>query len=72
MAALRREEIRLPSPARFWRSLVACGGMASVLLLLPSFAPPLAVIVGATSYGVVLYLLGGLRVRRGELPALTV
>jgi O-antigen/teichoic acid export membrane protein len=72
MAALRREEIRLPSPARFWRSLVACAGMASVLLLLPSFAPALAVIVGAASYGVALYLLGGLRVRRGELPALTV
>jgi O-antigen/teichoic acid export membrane protein len=72
MAALRREAIGLPSPARFWRALVAGAGMAGVLLLLPRFAPPVAVLVGAASYAGALYLLGGLRVRRGELPALTV
>jgi Uncharacterized membrane protein, putative virulence factor len=72
MAALRREAIGLPSPARFWRALAAGAGMAGVLLLLPRFAPPVAVLVGAASYAGALYLLGGLRVRRGELPALTV
>ncbi len=72
MAALRREDIRLPSPARFWRSLVAGAGMAAVLLLLPAFAPPVAVLVGAASYAAALSLLGGLRIRRGQLPALTV
>ena len=72
MAALRGEAIRLPDPVRFWRSLVACGAMAGALLLLPSFAPPVAVMVGAASYAGALYLVGGLRVRRGQLPALTV
>jgi O-antigen/teichoic acid export membrane protein len=72
MAAVRREAIRLPSPARFWRSLVAGAGMAAVLLLLPAFAPPVAVLVGGASYAAGLYLLGGLQVRRGQLPALTV
>ena len=72
MAALRREEIRLPSPARFWRTLIACAAMAGALLLLPSLAPPVAVLLGAASYAAVLTLLGGLRVRRGQLPALTV
>jgi hypothetical protein len=46
--------------------------MAAVLLLLPAFAPPVAVLVGAASYAAALYLLGGLQVRRGQLPALTV
>lgn len=72
MAALRREDIRLPSPARFWRSLVAGAGMAGVLLLLPALPLPAAVLVGAVSYAGVLSLLGGLRIRRGQLPALTV
>lgn len=72
MAALRRENIRLPSPARFWRSLVAGAGMAGVLLLLPALPLPVAVLVGAVSYAGVLSLLGGLRIRRGQLPALTV
>jgi O-antigen/teichoic acid export membrane protein len=72
MAALRGEDIRVPGPARFWRSLAAGAGMTAVLLLLPGFAPPVAVLVGAASYAAALYLLGGLRVRRGELPALTV
>jgi O-antigen/teichoic acid export membrane protein len=72
MLALRRVEIRLPAPARFWRSLVAGAGMTGVLLLLPSLAPPVAVMVGAACYGAALWLLGGLRIRRGQLPALTV
>jgi O-antigen/teichoic acid export membrane protein len=72
MLALRTVEIGPPAPARFWRSLMAAAGMTGVLLLLPSLAPPVAVMVGAACYGAALYLLGGLRIRRGQLPALTV
>ena len=72
MAAVRREDIRLPSPARFWRTVAASAGMAGVLLVLPAVAAPVAVMVGGAAYAAGLYLVGGLQLRRGQRPALTV
>lgn len=59
------------SPARYWKSLLAGAAMAGIVLLLPGDSLLLAVAVGAPVYVLTLALVGGIRVRRGALPELT-
>lgn len=64
--------LSLPSPARFWRVLLAGGVMAGVVALADLKTAWLAVALGAVVYAVALLLVGGIKVRRGGLPDLTV
>jgi hypothetical protein len=57
---------------RYWRSLLAGVAMAVAVLLLPGDSLLLSVLVGATVYAAALAAVGGLRLRRGALPELTV
>jgi O-antigen/teichoic acid export membrane protein len=61
---------------RFWRATVAGLAMAALLVALRSWSAPwafpLAVAAGSAAYLAALALLGGIRFRRGGLPALTV
>jgi O-antigen/teichoic acid export membrane protein len=59
-------------PVRYWRSLLAGVAMAVAVLLLPGDSLLLSVLVGATVYVAALAAVGGLRLRRGALPELTV
>jgi O-antigen/teichoic acid export membrane protein len=59
-------------PRRFWRSLLAGLVMATVVVLAPLPAVWMSVAAGGTAYVVALYLAGGIRFRRGELPELLV
>lgn len=63
---------RPAGPERFWRASLAGGAMAAVLLALRSLPFPVAVSVGVAAYLAGLAALGGIRFRRGALPALTV
>ena len=69
---LRREGYALTGLSRFWRSLVAGGAMAGLLLTVGPDSIWLAIPLGALGYLAVLTVLGGLRFRKGALPALTV
>jgi hypothetical protein len=61
----------LTSPRRFWRPLAAGAGMAAVLIALRLEAVWAAVGAGAVVYAVALLVLGGLKLRRGALPELS-
>jgi O-antigen/teichoic acid export membrane protein len=63
---------RLPSPRRFWRSLLAAGVMAAVVGLSGVRPVWLSVATGAAVYGLTLVLVGGLKLQRRALPELTV
>jgi O-antigen/teichoic acid export membrane protein len=68
----RREGFHFVGIRRLWRPLLAGCVMAALLLPLPTPALWLAVPLGIGSYAGILYLLGGIRVKRGSLPALSV
>ncbi len=59
-------------PVRYWRSLLAGVAMAVAVLMLPGNSLLLSVVVGATVYVAALAAVGGIRLRRGALPELTV
>jgi O-antigen/teichoic acid export membrane protein len=61
----------LPSPARFWRASVATVAMTAALLLVRPGPVVASILLGALTYGAVLILAGGIRLRRGMLPELT-
>ena len=61
----------LPSPARFWRASVATVAMTAALLLVRPSPVVASILLGALTYGAVLILAGGIRLRRGMLPELT-
>jgi hypothetical protein len=61
-----------PSVGRFMKASLATGAMAACLLLIPGVPVYLAVPAGGAVYLVVLAGLGGIRVVRGQLPALSV
>jgi O-antigen/teichoic acid export membrane protein len=69
---VRREGFQVASFARLSRPLIAGVVMAALLVL---FRPPmlaLGLLLGVFAYGLSLTLLGGIRFRRGALPALHV
>ena len=68
---LKLEGFKMIDLRRFWRSLAAGLTMTLALALL---RPPLlaAIPLGAAIYVATLMILGGIRIRRGELPELTV
>jgi len=68
----RAHGYRLPGLSRFMKAGLATGAMAGCLLLLPGVPVYLAVPAGGAVYLVVLAGLGGIRVARGQLPALSV
>jgi O-antigen/teichoic acid export membrane protein len=68
----RREGFRVASLGRFWRSGVAGGVMAGVLLTAPSSAVWARVALGALGYLAALALVGGIRFRRRGPPVLDV
>jgi len=61
----------LPSPARFWRASVATLAMVEALLLVRPGPVVASILLGALTYGAVLILVGGIRLRRGKPPELT-
>jgi len=61
----------LPSPARFWRASVATVAMTAALLLVRPGPVVASILLGGLTYGAVLILAGGIRLRRGMLPELT-
>ena len=62
----------LPGVGRFMKATLATGAMAGCLLLFPGVPVYLAVPAGGAVYLLVLAGLGGIRVARGQLPALSV
>ncbi len=68
----RREGFPITGPARYWRSLLAGGGMTAALLLVPGAGFFVRTAVGALAYALCLWLIGGIRFRRDSLPALSV
>jgi O-antigen/teichoic acid export membrane protein len=71
-AAVRREGLAPLHPSRAARSLVAACVMAGVLLALGPAPVLVLVAAGAAAYAIALFLLGGIELRRGALPALRV
>jgi len=55
-----------PPLMRAWRPAVATAAMVGALLALPGASPWVEVPVGAVCYGVVLALVGGLRLNRAQ------
>lgn len=72
LAFARREGFAFPRPSRLWRTLLAGLGMAGVLYLVPAGGLWIGLTAGAGAYLLLLLLVGGIRLRKGELPALTV
>ncbi len=62
----------MASARRFWRTLLAGAVMAAVVVSLRSPSVGLTVAAGAIAYVFTLVLAGGIRLRRGALPELTV
>lgn len=62
----------LATARRFWRATVASAVMLAVLTVLRPVPLGLSIGLGALSYGAVLVMVGGLRVRGRQLPVLTV
>ena len=69
---IRAEGFQVTSVTRLTRPFVAGVGMAALLFFARPSMLGLAVLIGVLGYGVTLTLLGGLRFRRGALPALNV
>ncbi|HEY7029060.1 MAG TPA: flippase [Gemmatimonadales bacterium] len=61
----------LPSPGKFWRASIATVAMAAVLLVFRPGPVVASIFLGALTYCAVLILAGGIRLRRGMLPELT-
>jgi O-antigen/teichoic acid export membrane protein len=57
---------------RFWRVLIAAAAMTGVVLAVGRAGFIAGVVAAVASYGIALFLLGGISMRRGELPALSV
>lgn len=71
--AARRHGLPFPGPGRFWRTLGASAAMAGVLVLGMGRVPTLVLVpTGALAYAAALWAVGGIRVARGRLPALSV
>ncbi|MEO8198941.1 MAG: flippase [Gemmatimonadota bacterium] len=68
----RKEGFHLPRFGRLWRTLVAGGGMGLVVYLVGSRGLWPSLIAGTAAYLLLLVLVGGIRVSRGSLPALSV
>jgi O-antigen/teichoic acid export membrane protein len=68
----RRAGLPFTSVRRFWRSALAGAGLTAVVLTTTAASWWSAVALGILAYGAALTLLGGLRLRRGALPELTV
>ena len=68
----RREGFPLVSGARLWRASAAALVMGGVVSQIAGTALVVSVPASAVVYAVVLWAVGGIRVRRGELPTLTV
>jgi len=68
----RSRGFTLPGVGRFGKATLATLAMAGCLLLLPAVPAWLAIPTGGAVYLVVLAGLGGIRVVRGQLPALSV
>lgn len=71
LAYVRSQGFHLPGVPRLWRAALATLGMAGVLALTRPAHLGVGVGVGAVAYGVGLVLCGGIRVRRGALPQVT-
>jgi O-antigen/teichoic acid export membrane protein len=61
-----------PRATRFWRSTIAGAAMAAGLQLLSPGSLPVMIGAGAAVYFAALAMLGGIRFRKGRLPALSV
>jgi len=72
VAAVRRYGIPLTGVQRFWKTIVAAGVMAALLVLISPGSMWIAVAIGAAAYVAALALLGGISLRPGALPALNV
>ena len=57
---------------RVWRPIAGCAAMAAVLSAMPNYPLWATIPAGALAYGVVLGVVGGLKVGQRGLPALTV
>ncbi|MDZ4674401.1 MAG: oligosaccharide flippase family protein [Gemmatimonadota bacterium] len=68
----RRLDLPMTHPRRFWRILAAAAAMAAAVVLVGDAPLVLMIALGATAYLGMLTLLGGITLRRGALPALTV
>lgn len=69
---VRRDGYRLTSGNRFWRTAVAGATMAASLMIVRSAGLWIALPLGAAVYLITLAMVGGIRLRRGALPGLTV
>jgi O-antigen/teichoic acid export membrane protein len=72
LAFARREGFDFPHPSRLWRTLLAGSGMAGALFLLDVPWLWLGVAGGGVVYLGLLFLVGGIQLRKGELPSLRV
>jgi O-antigen/teichoic acid export membrane protein len=68
----RHEGFALPSPSRLWRTLLAGGGMGAVLYFAGLRWLWVGIAAGALVYLALLALVGGIQLRKGSVPALTV
>lgn len=68
----RQVDFRFASADRFWRVLAATAIMAAVLYVLRDSHFLISTLAGAVAYLVSLTMLGGISVRRGTLPELSV
>lgn len=72
VAAVRPYGITLTNMSRFWKTAVAAAVMAALLIMISPPSMWMAVVIGAAAYVTALALLGGVSLRRGALPSLTV
>lgn len=69
---VRTTGLPLPSLARFWRTLLAAACMAAIVVSVRLPTVWLSIALGGLVYALALYLMGGIRLRRGSLPELIV
>jgi O-antigen/teichoic acid export membrane protein len=69
---IRATGLPLPSLARFWRTLLAAACMAAIVVSVRLPTVWLSIALGGLVYVLALYLMGGIRLRRGALPELVV
>jgi O-antigen/teichoic acid export membrane protein len=72
LAFARKEGFAFPHPSRLWRTILAGAGMAGALILVNPEWLWLGVGGGGLVYLLILALVGGIQVRGGGFPSLTV